>query len=86
MVDKYKKCDFGRCPRVICEGQGLLPMGLNDCSGVKSVKLYCARYVMLPSPYPIYYPSLSFPNHIQPPSSALPPFCLVINECCTLRN
>ncbi len=44
MVDKYKKCDFGRCPRVICEGQGLLPMGLNDNSGVKSVKLYCPRY------------------------------------------
>ena len=43
MVDKFKKCDFGRCPRVICEGQALLPMGLSDNAGAKSVKLYCAR-------------------------------------------
>ncbi|RMD40891.1 hypothetical protein DV735_g4242, partial [Chaetothyriales sp. CBS 134920] len=43
MVDKYKKCDFGRCPRVLCDGQALLPMSLTDNPGFKSVKLYCAR-------------------------------------------
>jgi casein kinase II subunit beta len=43
MVDKYKKNDFGRCPRVFCEGQALLPMGQSDLPALKSVKLYCAR-------------------------------------------
>jgi casein kinase II subunit beta len=43
MVDKYKKSDFGRCPRVYCEGQPLLPCGLEDNAGKKPVKLYCAR-------------------------------------------
>jgi casein kinase II subunit beta len=43
MVDKYKKYDFGRCPRVMCEGQPLLPCGLDDNPGKKPVKLYCAR-------------------------------------------
>ena len=43
MVEKYKKSDFGRCPRVLCEGQSLLPMSLTDNPGVKSVKLFCSR-------------------------------------------
>lgn len=42
-VEKFKKCDFGKCPRVLCDSQPLLPMGLSDVPGVKSVKLYCAR-------------------------------------------
>ncbi|ETN38118.1 uncharacterized protein HMPREF1541_07742 [Cyphellophora europaea CBS 101466] len=43
MVDKYKKYDFGRCPRVMCEGQPLLPCGQDDNPGKRPVKLYCAR-------------------------------------------
>jgi casein kinase II subunit beta len=43
MVDKYKKYDFGRCPRVLCEGQPLLPCGQDDNPGKRPVKLYCAR-------------------------------------------
>lgn len=42
-VDKFKKADFGKCPRVLCDSQPLLPMGLSDNSGIKSVKLYCAK-------------------------------------------
>lgn len=42
-VDKFKKCDFGKCPRVNCDSQPLLPMGLSDIPYQKSVKLYCAR-------------------------------------------
>ena len=50
MVDKYKKSDFGRCPRVYCEGQPLLPCGQDDSPGKKPVKLYCARCEDIYSP------------------------------------
>ncbi|KAL8370953.1 hypothetical protein RB595_001014 [Gaeumannomyces hyphopodioides] len=43
MLDKYKKGEFGKCPRVNCGSHPLLPMGLCDIPNVKPVKLYCAR-------------------------------------------
>ncbi|KZF18850.1 casein kinase II subunit beta [Xylona heveae TC161] len=43
MLEKYKKGDFGKCPRVMCEHQPLLPMGLSDNPNVKPVKLYCSK-------------------------------------------
>ncbi|KAH0603874.1 uncharacterized protein H6S33_007533 [Morchella sextelata] len=43
MLEKYKKCDFGRCPRVLCRSHPLLPLGLSDIAQQKSVKLYCAK-------------------------------------------
>lgn len=42
-LDKYKKADFGKCPRVLCDSHPLLPMGLSDLPHLKSVKLYCAK-------------------------------------------
>lgn len=42
-LEKYKKADFGKCPRVMCHSHPLLPMGLSDVPNVKPVKLYCAR-------------------------------------------
>ena len=42
-LDKYKKSDFGKCPRVLCESHPLLPMGLSDLPNLKSVKLFCAK-------------------------------------------
>ncbi|GAA5831707.1 hypothetical protein JCM3766R1_004985 [Sporobolomyces carnicolor] len=50
MIDKYKKGDFGRCPRVLCYGQSLLPLGLSDIPYQKAVKLYCPRCEDLYSP------------------------------------
>ncbi|KAJ7482042.1 casein kinase II, regulatory subunit, partial [Mycena galericulata] len=50
MVKKYKRGDFGRCPRVLCESQSLLPVGLVDIPFQKSVKLYCGRCEDLYSP------------------------------------
>jgi casein kinase II subunit beta len=49
-LDKYKKADFGRCPRVLCQGQPLLPVGLTDVPYEKSVKLYCGRCEDIYSP------------------------------------
>ncbi|KAG8410531.1 casein kinase 2 regulatory subunit [Metarhizium acridum] len=43
MLDKYKKAEFGKCPRVNCHSHPLLPMGLSDVPNVKPVKLFCAR-------------------------------------------
>ncbi|KAH9972373.1 casein kinase II, regulatory subunit [Russula compacta] len=50
MLDKYRKADFGRCPRVLCQGQPLLPVGLTDVPYEKSVKLYCGRCEDIYSP------------------------------------
>ncbi|GEM06972.1 casein kinase II subunit beta [Rhodotorula toruloides] len=50
MIEKYKKGDFGRCPRVLCFGQSLLPLGLSDIPYQKAVKLYCPRCEDLYSP------------------------------------
>ncbi|GIJ84026.1 casein kinase 2 regulatory subunit [Aspergillus pseudoviridinutans] len=43
MAEKYKNGDFGKCPRVLCEGQHLLPMGLHDIANQSTVRLYCAK-------------------------------------------
>ncbi|KAA1467203.1 hypothetical protein DENSPDRAFT_862876 [Dentipellis sp. KUC8613] len=50
MLEKYKKADFGRCPRVMCQSQPLLPVGLTDLPYEKSVKLYCGRCEDIYSP------------------------------------
>ncbi|KAI6902521.1 Casein kinase II subunit [Hortaea werneckii] len=42
-MEKYKQGVFGKCPRVICESQHLLPMGQHDQPGMSNVKLYCAK-------------------------------------------
>jgi casein kinase II subunit beta len=43
MLEKFKKSDFGKCPRVMCDSQPLLPMGQSDVSNSSPVKLYCGR-------------------------------------------
>ncbi|XP_032590103.1 suppressor-of-stellate-like protein [Drosophila grimshawi] len=43
MCVKYKRGDFGVCPRIHCDGQLVLPVGLTDRVGESHVKVYCAR-------------------------------------------
>jgi casein kinase II subunit beta len=50
MSEKFKNCDFGRCPRVFCEGQPCLPVGTSDTPGQSAVKIFC------PKCEEIYYP------------------------------
>jgi casein kinase II subunit beta len=49
-LEKYRKGDFGRCPRVGCYAHPVLPVGLSDIPYQKPVKLYCSRCEDIYSP------------------------------------
>ncbi|KZO91498.1 hypothetical protein CALVIDRAFT_530790 [Calocera viscosa TUFC12733] len=84
MLEKYKKADFGRCPRVFCYSQPLLPVGLTDVPYEKAVKLYCPRCEDIYTPKSSRHGSIdgayfgtTFPHmlfmvypHMVPPKSA----------------
>ena len=53
MYEKYVNVDFGRCPRVYCQGQMVLPVGLSDVPRQYSANIYCPRCQEL------YYPRSS---------------------------
>jgi len=53
MMEKYKSCHFGRCPRVHCQGQPGLPVGQSDLPRMHTTKIFCARCE------DIYYPRSS---------------------------
>lgn len=43
MLDKYERKEFGTCPRFLCHGIGVLPLGLSNDIGFHKVKLFCPR-------------------------------------------
>lgn len=43
MEEKYKNAVFGRCPRVYCDGQAVLPVGQSDVVRQSTVKVFCPK-------------------------------------------
>lgn len=43
MYEKFQNVDFGRCPRSLCQGQPVLPVGLSDMTREFSVEVFCPR-------------------------------------------
>uniref|UniRef100_A0A7S4EF72 Casein kinase II subunit beta n=1 Tax=Pseudo-nitzschia australis TaxID=44445 RepID=A0A7S4EF72_9STRA len=43
MYEKYRTVAFGRCPRVYCQGQPVLPVGLSDLPRNYTVNVFCPR-------------------------------------------
>jgi casein kinase II subunit beta len=41
MLEKYELEHFGRCPRVLCNGSKVIPVGRTDTPGLDTVKLFC---------------------------------------------
>lgn len=58
MVQKYEYSDFGICPRVLCKGTRLLPIGRHDLPGCETVRLCC------PCCMDIYHPQSSRYTHV----------------------
>lgn len=56
--DKYVNVDFGRCPRSLCQGQPVLPIGLSDITREFSVEVFCARC------HEVYHPRSSKQSNI----------------------
>jgi casein kinase II subunit beta len=43
MRERYLVGRFGNCPRVLCEKQNVIPIGISEDSKIARVKLYCPR-------------------------------------------
>jgi casein kinase II subunit beta len=56
MKDKYQKGIFGVCPRVLCERQHLLPIGMSEELRTSRVKVYCPRC------QEVYIPKKKYPD------------------------
>ncbi len=50
MQQKFTDVAFGRCPRALCAGQPVLPVGQSDLPRISTVKIFC------PMCWDIYFP------------------------------
>lgn len=50
MLEKYQEAGFGHCPRVPCQDQFCLPLGLSDVQRCYPVNVYCPRCQELYTP------------------------------------
>lgn len=50
MRERYLAGRFGNCPRVMCEKQNVLPIGISEDLKIARVKVYCPRCKDIYSP------------------------------------
>ena len=43
MKDKFNKNVFGACPRILCDRQSVLPIGISEDLSIARVKVYCPK-------------------------------------------
>ena len=43
MRDKFSKNVFGACPRILCDRQSVLPIGMSEDLSIARVKVYCPK-------------------------------------------
>lgn len=58
MRSKYMDGHFGRCPRVFCKGQYVLPVGISDQPRSSTVKIFC------PMCWDLYFPRARGHNNL----------------------
>jgi casein kinase II subunit beta len=56
MREKYLLGKFGICPRVLCERQNVLPIGMSEDIRTSRVKVYCPRCE------DVYMPKKKYPD------------------------
>lgn len=58
MGDKLRSCVFGRCPRVLCNNQACLPIGLKELPRLDTVKVFCPRCQDVYEPRKMYHANI----------------------------
>ncbi|CAM9688963.1 unnamed protein product [Choristocarpus tenellus] len=43
MYQKFSLQEFGNCPRFLCRGQPVVPLGIRDEPKIETVRLYCPK-------------------------------------------
>lgn len=54
MKEKFAKNVFGACPRILCDRQLVLPIGMSEDLSISRVKVYC------PKCHEVYIPRMKF--------------------------
>lgn len=79
MLEKFKGRDFGCCPRVFCNGQACLPVGLSDVPGHSTVKLFC------PKCEDVYYPRSKYHGNLDGESADVILAAYKLTSTCGLK-
>jgi casein kinase II subunit beta len=88
MYEKYKECDFGRCPRVLCNGQPCLPVGTCDIPRQSTVKIFCPQCQEIYQPrskYQVYHHPNAY-HCMAAASSAVMVKCRHFRDCPSLQE